>query len=235
MKDDRSTGTTHTIKIENKKKKIYGHIYLATNILNNKVYVGKVKLPKTIKKRWKEHHKKGEKLKQKRLANPNKKIWGTYLNNAIAKYSPDIWYLTQIDVAYSREELNEKERYWIKKYKSNDPQYGYNMTEGGEGGTPNKESLNKIIEIVTEKWKDPEYREKIRKIRNTPEFKEKFSKSMSKATSKMWKNPIFREKVSNSIKKKWEDPEYKEKVSKKISNAIIEKWQDSQYKKKFDC
>jgi hypothetical protein len=102
-------------KIKTNGSKPYGSIYLATNITNRKVYVGKVKYPKTIEERWNEHLQEGRNLRKIRNLQPNKKIWDTHLNNAIAKYGENIWTLECLGLAYTKEEINQKERNWIKK------------------------------------------------------------------------------------------------------------------------
>jgi hypothetical protein len=125
-----------------------------------------------------EHLKEGRYLRKIRKHNPGKKIWDTHLNNAIAKYGEHIWKLSEIDIAYSKEELNEKETYWIKEYDSMNPKKGYNMTEGGERGKLRKEVKEKIRETIKRKFReDPEYRKKIGKKSkermNNPQYKKK--------------------------------------------------------------
>ena len=58
----------------------------------------------------------------------------TYFARAIRKYGPDNFIIEEIDTAQTKEELNEKEIYWIDFYNSNSPDIGYNMTHGGECG-----------------------------------------------------------------------------------------------------
>lgn len=53
----------------------------------------------------------------------------TRFTKAINEYGPDAFYWEIIDTANSHEELNTKERYWIKFYNSHID--GYNMTPGG--------------------------------------------------------------------------------------------------------
>ncbi len=90
-------------------KRYFGYIYLATNTLNDKVYIGKTEFPRTIIDRWKEHLKEGRHLKKLRLRHPYKKFSATHLNNAIAKYGEKIWNVKEIDIALSSEELSNKE------------------------------------------------------------------------------------------------------------------------------
>jgi len=108
-----------------KENRPYGYIYKATNTINGKVYIGKT--TKTIKERWTKHIEKANELRNLREANPTEKISGTHLNNAILKYGPKAFSLTQEDIADSKAELKEKEKYWIKEYDSMNPDKGSNF------------------------------------------------------------------------------------------------------------
>lgn len=193
----------------------FGFIYLAINMKNRKVYVGKVEYPRTIEIRWKDHLKEGRKIKRIREQYPNRKIYATHLNNAIAKYGPEIWDVRKIDITFSRIELNERERFLIKKYDAMNPAIGYNMTEGGEGGRPSQEVIEIIRKKNKEKWKEPTYRKRI-------------CEATSAGLKKKWQEPEFREKVVNGLKKKRQEPEYREK---KIE-AIRSLWKNPDYKEK---
>lgn len=52
------------------------------------------------------------------------------LHFAIRKYGTEHFHVEQIDTACSMTELDEKEKYWIKKLNTQFPD-GYNLTEGG--------------------------------------------------------------------------------------------------------
>lgn len=97
------------------------YIYKITNLLNNKVYIGQV-YNKSIYDRFKRHISE---------AKPTSK---SYIGRAIAKYGFENFTIEEIDTANTLEELNEKEKYWIKYYNSTDLNYGYNLTPGGDGG-----------------------------------------------------------------------------------------------------
>lgn len=231
----------------------FGFIYLAINMKNRKVYVGKVEYPRTIEIRWKDHLKEGRKIKRIREQYPNRKIYATHLNNAIAKYGPEIWDVRKIDITFSRIELNERERFLIKKYDAMNPAIGYNMTEGGEGGRPSQEVIEIIRKKNKEKWKEPTYKKRIceatsaglKKKWQEPEYREK----KIEAIRSLWKNPDYKEKQRKIIKKRWENPQFKENhreklrevwnnqkfklmMSKKLSKAVSEKWQDPEYRQK---
>ena len=92
---------------------MYGYIYITTNIINNKKYIGK--------------HKSLE-------FDENYKGSGIRLNQAINKYGINNFTTIILEQCFSEEELNEKEIYWINYYDAvNDRNY-YNIAEGGQGG-----------------------------------------------------------------------------------------------------
>lgn len=92
-------------------------IYKVTNIVNNKVYIGKTK--RSLKERKREHLRDMHKCKY-------------YFYNALNKYGEENFIWEVIDKALTPKELNEKEKYWIDYYKSYDDKFGYNSTLGGE-------------------------------------------------------------------------------------------------------
>jgi len=205
-----------------------GYIYRANNIHNGKNYLGKT--GKTIEERWSEHLEDGRALKRVREANPDKKIYGTHLDNALAKYGPDAFIVTQEDVAFSEAELNKKERHYVKEYDSMNPDKGYNMTEGGEGGRMRPEVIEKLRQIGKEKANDPEWVKKVSKgvsdkYQNDPEYYEK----QAKERRERGKDADWVEKMTKINQEKGKDPKFREKMRKVGS----EKWEnDLEYQKK---
>lgn len=96
---------------------IMGFIYKITNLLNNKVYIGKTQL--TLELRWQDHKKNFKKL-QDDMA----------IHKAMFKYGEDN-FSTEIIEECSDEIINDREKHWIEFY--NSYQNGYNSTLGGEG------------------------------------------------------------------------------------------------------
>lgn len=121
-------------------------IYLLTNTVNGKVYVGQTRA--TLPRRWKGH------LHDARQGNTR------HLYQAIRKYGESAFTIRDICPAVSFAELNLLERIFIRLYGSHDSAVGYNKTFGGDGVWATEESRRRNSEAVKAKWNDPEYRRK---------------------------------------------------------------------------
>lgn len=86
-------------------------IYKTVNISNGKIYIGKDE-----------------------YNNPKYLGSGYILQKAIKKYGKDNFKKEIIEFCNSRDELNEREKFWIKTLNSTDDKIGYNIAEGGTGG-----------------------------------------------------------------------------------------------------
>lgn len=91
-------------------------IYKITNKINGKCYIGQ---SNNIHRRWKQE-----------LA-PNAKL-NPHLARAFEKYGIDNFEFEIIEEC-EREDLNERERFYIEIYNSINPALGYNKTLGGDG------------------------------------------------------------------------------------------------------
>ncbi|MEY9867273.1 group I intron endonuclease [Peribacillus sp. B2I2] len=102
-------------------------IYTATNMINNKIYVGKSKgrggTNEASLNRRKRQHKHTALTKKSQ----------TFFAKAIRKYGWESFVWGVIDTGTSNDELIEKEKYWVRYYQSNNEKFGYNLTEGGDG------------------------------------------------------------------------------------------------------
>ena len=143
---------------QRKEKKI--GIYKITNLTNNKIYIGK---SNDIERRFKEHLSKYEWSRT-----PNKPLYLAFQKYGVEKFSFDIIEECSID------NLNDREKYWIGYFNSTNADLGYNITEGGDGHSPNEKHPNHkmtkedVIDIRTryanlERRKDVEelYKDKI--------------------------------------------------------------------------
>lgn len=118
-------------------------IYKITNKKTKKIYIGQTN--KSPEDRLNEHIMNAE----------NGKMF--HLSKAIRKYGKENFIIETIDYALNKNDINEKEIYWIKKLKANNRLYGYNMTAGGEGGNTylckTEEEMKEIKQKISKKLK----------------------------------------------------------------------------------
>lgn len=86
-------------------------IYKTTNKINGKIYIGQD-----------EHN------DIKYLGS------GFILKRAIKRYSKENFYKETLESCKTKEELNEREKFWIEFYDSTNKEIGYNIALGGQGG-----------------------------------------------------------------------------------------------------
>ena len=91
-------------------------IYIITNDINDKSYIGWTSL--SLEERLKNH------IKDSR----NRKYEKRPLYNAMNKYGADKFHIKLIE---ETDKPQEREIYWIEQY--NSYHYGYNATKGGDG------------------------------------------------------------------------------------------------------
>jgi len=132
-------------------------IYKITNLINNKIYIGK-----------------------DTTSDPNYFGSGLLINRAKQKYGLSKFIKEIIDETNDYNELSVKEIYWINFYKSNDRSIGYNISSGGDGGDTlsNHPDLELIREKISNnsKTKGKTY-EEVFGIENAKIYKDKLSKS----------------------------------------------------------
>ena len=109
---------------------VYGSIYLVTNNVNGKRYVGQTTT--SVMKSWLSGHcseaRKGEK---------------TVICAAIRKYGQENFTVERLASAFSLDELNQMEIHYIRHYKTLKP-FGYNLDEGGNNRLTHPESRQKL-------------------------------------------------------------------------------------------
>lgn len=106
-------------------------IYKITNIVNNKIYIGKT--IKLVEDRFIEHGRQALQYDSKYA-----------IHRAIRKYGIENFKIEKICKCKNVKGLNKMEIYFIKKFDSMNPKLGYNMTIGGEGGTQSEEVRKRI-------------------------------------------------------------------------------------------
>lgn len=210
-------------------------VYLRTNLVNGKQYVGQTK---DLKKReWQWYNAK----------------WGyagRLINNARKKYGVENWETKILKECESLDETNFWETYYIKELGTKCPN-GYNLTDGGDGSTGCvvSEETKKKISQATKGKNNPFYgkhhsKKTIQKLKNrviTNEWRKKISEAMKGRTPWMKGKHHTKEaknKLSEERKGKHNSPETEfkkgqepwntgkhlsEETKKKISEALKNK------------
>ena len=152
-------------------------VYKHVNKINGKIYVGQTSFL-NVERRW----------------GKNGSLYShcTYFYAAIQKYGWDNFEHIILERNLTAEEAEEKEKYYIKLYQSNNMKYGYNLTSGGE---KHKEFSQQTIQKMREK--------KLGK----PLSKE-HKKNISKATIGK-NNPNYGKHLSKETKQKIRETKYK--------------------------
>lgn len=117
---------------------MYGFIYLTTNNLNGKKYIGQKKYDKNG-------------------------VWKTYLGSginiqrAIKKYGAENFTREILEECETKEFLDEREKYWITFYDATNNRDFYNIASGGDGGNTTKgytkEQKAKLSEKISKQRK----------------------------------------------------------------------------------
>lgn len=94
---------------------MYGFIYITTNHINGKRYIGQKKYDKNGN--WKKY-----------LGS------GVHLKRAIKKYGKEHFSKEIIEECELKEQLDEREKYWISFYNAVNSNEFYNIASGGDGG-----------------------------------------------------------------------------------------------------
>lgn len=148
-------------------------IYYIKNLINNKYYIGQ---SVNIYERW---------TREKYHLNCMDKAWNIHLQNAWKKYGQDNFEFAIVEKC-DKDELNNREVYWIEYY---DAFYsGYNMTLGGDGGTIGyqhteeaKEKMRQIKKNAIPPMKNPDVVLKVVESRKWYKHSTETKKKMSEA------------------------------------------------------
>ena len=122
-----------------------GYIYTITNKTDNKTYVGQT--VRELDTRWKDHLKKRSNCR--------------YLKSAINKYGVDNFVFKLVCITFDNM-LDDMEIQYIQKYNCLVPN-GYNLRLGGNSGTHNAETKQKISESLKLRYKNGNGQESLKK------------------------------------------------------------------------
>lgn len=210
---------------------MYGYIYLTTNKVNGKIYVGQKHANKFLGNKY--------------LGS------GKVLKQALQEYGRESFDVTMLESVELQQDMDERERYWIAKYDATNRDVGYNICDGGR---VNRDMVGEHNPFYN-KHHTPEAKQKMQDAhknrtnyhKHTEEEKLKLSRAMlgrkctwgaklslnaqtnsnygmrNKSVSNQtkaklshsavdrWNRDGERAKQSASVKNLWEDGEYREK------------------------
>ena len=183
---------------------MFYQIYLVTNLINNKKYVGQVIKSRGYIKRFKEHV--NDSLSGRKQC---------YFHNAIKHYGPDSFSLLLLEDDVEECAVDEREKYWIKYYDTMDKSFGYNMTLGGQGvhgyrftDADREKMSKKSQQFWDEAKKDDEFMkmwsERVSQTLKNRSFTEEHLKKLSEAASHRTgeRNSFYGKHHSDATKKK---------------------------------
>ena len=174
-----------------------GYIYLITNTINNKQYVGQTKRA-DVEERWRQHR--------------SNKTVGPYLKSAYEKYGYDNFKYQIICICFD-EDCDKYEEEYIKKFNTLSPS-GYNLKGGGHFSKHHPDTMIKMKESLKKVWTEEKRKEMSERLKgeNAPRYGMKIKDET-------------REKLIESHKNYWErmsKDEY-ERICQERKNRIHNK------------
>lgn len=191
---------------------MYGYIYLTTNLINGKKYIGQHQATEFDK---------------------NYSGSGKLIKQAFKKYGRSNFKTELIESCNNQDELNKREKYWIGYYKADESNDFYNISNGGASGfgglvgdkNPAKrldvrEKMSKNHHNV-KKENNPNYGKQM-----TDEQKQKISQArILNGSAKGSKNPMYGRRKENN-------PSYKKiHINKDGKDIMINKSDFAEYEK----
>lgn len=163
------------------------YIYKITNKIDGKVYIG-----------------------QTQVNDPYYFGGGKLIRRAVKKHGRDNFTKEILEECSSKEELDNKEIYWIEYYNSRDLTVGYNLARGGDGGNRNggkltEESRKRISEGRKDKNTGKRPKETGRKISEKMKgrvFSEEHKRKLSEKRKQRITSDETRKKASQTSKGK---------------------------------
>lgn len=168
------------------KKKPWGYVYLTTNLVNGKMYVG---------------------IRKCQNGHVDARYYGSgkLLKRALVKYGRAMFTVKRLAWAYSRKELGEKEKIFIARYRR---KFGrdrmYNLADGGYYGVSGlkftKEQRQRSSRRFITLWANPEFKRRMCVQRTGHKVTRATRKKMALASRGRTLSLEAREKISQAAK-----------------------------------
>lgn len=184
--------------MSNVNQPIYGEIYFHHNEIDGKLYFGQALTSKTNnwRKRCREHFR-----RLKSYSHPNIDLQQAFHETGGA------FTTGSMAVAYSKQELNDLETFYIRAFNTTDSLFGYNKTYGGDsGGVYTQAAKSNISRSLKGKKKSSEHcaaiSHSMRGFKHTEETKAKLSAQRKGIINLGPNTPEHNKNISLSLKGK---------------------------------
>jgi group I intron endonuclease len=161
------------------------YIYKTTNIITNKIYIGK------------------------RVYREKDDDWylgsGLLLKKSIKKYGRKFFKKEILEWCNSEKELSEREKFWIKYYSATNLKIGYNLSLGGDGGNVGILAYEKISLKLKNKKKKKSFGENVSKKLKGKKRSDATKEKIRKTLSGRKRPKVVGMKISTSIKEKYKN------------------------------
>lgn len=159
-------------EINSKKKYDFSCIYLWTNLINGKKYVGQAQ------------------SFYNRMSQYKLGYFNNYMKHAIKKYGIDNFDISILERDIDVEMFDNREQYWMDYYESYNMEYGYNICQCAgttRGYRHTEESRKKMSQAVSQRMQDPKERAKVQG-KNNGMYGKKHDDKWKKGHSEWLKN-----------------------------------------------
>lgn len=162
---------------------------------------------------------------EKRWGNGHNYTTCRLVDRAIKKYGWENINHAVLDTAETKELAEEKEKYWISFYNSNDPKCGYNILPGGDVAT--NEITDEMRVKLGSGWRG-KHRSEEEKKKIAEGVKKKFERKESNGHFGMKHTEEAKKKMSQSQKDRWND-----ELREQAAQRMRERMSNPEYKKRI--